>query len=77
MFDKDKKVAINTLKSVIEEFSCKDKRYEDGFVGGLFYSILFLEHGKEYADSKIDWNKIGRDSDYNYNRSESCDDCGC
>ena len=71
MYDMEKTIAINTLKSVIEDFSCKDKKYESGFIGGLFYAKTLLEHGKEYADSKINWDAIGKD-DYDYNRSSSC-----
>ena len=76
MFDLEKKEAINKIKSVIEEFSCKDKRYESGFIGGLYYTVLLLENGKEYADSKINWDEIGRDVEYDYNRSSN-NDCGC
>ena len=51
---------INQLKYMIETFSCKDERFERGFVGGLYYAITLKEHGKEYADKKIDWDAIGR-----------------
>lgn len=72
MSEKEK---INQLKYMIETFSCDDQRFEDGFVGGLFYAVTLLEHGKEYADNKIDWKAIGRKNDKIV--SEEKEGCGC
>lgn len=73
MSEKEK---INQLKSVIENFGCKDKRFEDGFISGLFYAVTLLENGKEYADKKIDWDAIGREDDrYVVPQEERCSSC--
>ena len=72
--EKVDKEFINQLKYVIDNFSCKDKRFEDGFVGGLFYVLTWIQYGKSYADHKIDWNKIGREED---NDVSEKDGCGC
>lgn len=54
---KSKKIDIakRQLKTKIECFSHEDKNYEDGVVRGLFYAIMLLEHGKQYADRKVDF----------------------
>lgn len=73
MSEKEK---INQLKYMIETFGCKDKTFEAGFIGGLFYAVTLLENGKEYADKKIDWNKVGReDDDYAFQKEEKCSSC--
>lgn len=74
MSEKEK---INQIKFMIETFGCRDKKFEEGFVGGLFYALTLLEHGKEHADNKIDWKKIGRE-DENYvsvSTEERCSSC--
>ena len=63
---------INQLKYVINNFSCKDKKFESGFVGGLFYVLNWIEYGKTYADHKIDWDSIGMEFN-----DISDDGCGC
>jgi hypothetical protein len=54
IMEKVDKEFINQLKYVIDNFSCQDKRFEDGFVGGLFYVLTWIQYGKSYADHKID-----------------------
>lgn len=69
----DKEV-INQIKYMIETFGCRDKGFEKGFVGGLYYAVLLIEKGKQYADKKIDWDEIGReDDDHAFMEKE----CGC
>lgn len=55
---------VNQLKYMIDNFSCEDKRFEDGFIGGLFYVLTWIQYGKSYADHKINWDKIGREANY-------------
>lgn len=73
MSEKEK---INQLKYMLETFSFENKDFEDGFVGGLFYAVTLLEHGKEYADSKIDWKSIKR-RDNKYNADIQEETCSC
>lgn len=54
MSEKEK---INQLKSAIEEFSHKDKTFQDGVVMGMFYALTLFEHGKEYADNHVKFNR--------------------
>ena len=67
------KEQINQLKYMVETFGCKNKEFENGFIQGIFYAVTLLEHGKEYADKKIDWDYIGReDSEH---AAPKCDCC--
>lgn len=75
MAEKVEKEKINQLKYMIETFGCKDKRFEDGFVSGLFYAITLLEQGKAYADKKIDWGKIGREDPEFHIEDDKCPSC--
>lgn len=69
---------LNQLKFEISNFNCKDKKFESGFIGGLYYVLLWIEYGKTYADHKIDWDKIGREGDNDGKDSvESGAGCGC
>jgi len=74
MSEKEK---INQLKYMCETFGCRDKRVEEGFVQGLFYAVNLLEHGKEYADKKMDWDHIGREDDRYVSKEEEkgCSSC--
>lgn len=49
--------AINQLKNVIDEYENNDKVFEAGVLRGIFYSMTLLEHGKEYADKKVNMKK--------------------
>ena len=49
---------INRLKSKLENFEHANRVYETGFIKGLFYSIMTLENGSEFADSKISSDSI-------------------
>lgn len=50
MSEKEK---INQIKAKIEEFTSKNKDYETGVIGGLFYAVTLLENGREYAEKKV------------------------
>ena len=54
MSEKEK---INQLKSTIEEFSHKDKTFQDGVVMGMYYSLMLFENGKEYADKRVKFSQ--------------------
>ena len=72
------KELANRLKAVVEDFSCEDKQFEDGFVTGVFFSTMAFEHGFDYANSKMNWKAIGRDMSYNYNGTQNgVPNCGC
>lgn len=50
--------AINRLKAKIESFEHTNRVYETGFVKGVFYSVMTLENGSEFADNKISSDSI-------------------
>lgn len=49
--------AINQLKNMIETYEHPNSEFEAGVVMGLTYALTYLEHGKEYADQKVDMPK--------------------
>lgn len=50
--------AINQLKAKLDDFEHTNRVFETGFVKGIFYSILLVQHGKEYADQKLSTDSI-------------------
>jgi len=56
--DQERTEAINQLKNYIEEYSNSNKDFENGVLRGIFYSVTLLEHGKAYADKKVDMRNL-------------------
>ena len=56
--DQERTEAINQLKNYIEEYSNSNKDFEAGVLRGIFYSVTLLEHGKAYADKKVDMRNL-------------------
>lgn len=50
--------AINQLKYKLEDFEHTNRVFETGFVKGLFYAVMTLEHGKDYAEQKLSADSI-------------------
>ena len=50
--------AINQLKYKLEDFEHTNRVFETGFLKGLFYSVMLLEHGKDYAEQKLSADSI-------------------
>lgn len=53
MMTKEIKETTNQLKNKIEEFSHPDKKFEEGVIKGMFYSVTLMEQGRDYADKKV------------------------
>ena len=45
---------IRDFKQLIENYEHPDDKYMEGVIMGLTYALTYLEHGKEYADQKVD-----------------------
>jgi len=54
MLDQERAEYINQLKNVIDEYSNPNKYFEAGILRGIFYAVTMFEHGKDYADKKVD-----------------------
>jgi hypothetical protein len=54
MLDQERAEYINQLKNVIDEYSNPNKDFEAGILRGIFYAVTVAEHGKDYADKKVD-----------------------
>ena len=71
------KEIVNQLKAQIENYSDPNKDYETGFVQGVFYALNCIQHGKAYADERLQVHSDGRKfaDGYAAGIEKGCDCC--